>query len=221
MKKKQRFYVVWVGKKVGVFDSWTECKKSVDGFEGAKYKGFDSEKEAMQAYKSNYYDYCKEAKQENNKRITIETKSIKKGDFLYDSQLPIIDSIATDAACSGNPGVMEYQGVYIKTGKRIFYYKTELGTNNIGEFLGIVHGLSYLKRHNLPQPLYTDSVNAMKWVKKKKCMTKLPENNKTKDLFDYIRRAELWLENNTYSTQIIKWNTDSWGEIPADFGRKK
>jgi ribonuclease HI len=221
MVKKQRFYVVWEGRKNGIFNNWAKCKESIDGYEGAKYKAFDSEMEALQAYKQSYYDYYKQVNKEKPKTIPLQHKTIKKGDVLFDSQLPIIDSIATDAACSGNPGVMEYQGVYIKTGKRIFYYKSELGTNNIGEFLGIVHGLSYLKRHNLSQPLYTDSVNAMKWVKKKKCMTKLPENNKTKALFDYIHRAELWLENNTYSTQIIKWNTDSWGEIPADFGRKK
>ena len=41
-----------------------------------------------------------------------------------------------------------------------------------------------------------------------------------KDLFDYIARAEAWLRENTYTTEIIKWDTDSWGEIPADFGRK-
>ncbi|MCH3924477.1 MAG: ribonuclease H family protein [Bacteroidales bacterium] len=212
---KKKYYVVWVGRKIGIFEQWKDCKASVEGIENARYKSFLTEKEAKQAYNSPYYNYF-------NKNDNTKLKQTKQEDLSYlSNQLPIIDSIATDAACSGNPGVMEYQGVYIKTGKRIFYYKADYGTNNIGEFLGIVHGLSYLKRHNLRQPLYSDSVNAIKWVKKKKCQTKLELNSKTKELFDYIHSAERWLENNTYTTQIIKWDTEHWGEIPADFGRKK
>ena len=133
----------------------------------------------------------------------------------------IANSLAVDAACSGNPGVMEYQGVRTYDKERMFHVKFELGTNNIGEFLALVHGLSYLKKHNLAQPLYTDSVNAMAWVKQKKCKTKLERNEKTEELFRYIERAEAWLRANTYTTQILKWDTDNWGEIPADFNRKK
>ena len=136
------------------------------------------------------------------------------------ANLPIYESISTDAACSGNPGIMEYRGVYTKNGDTLFYYKHKRGTNNIGEFLGIVHGLSYLKKHNLSHPLYTDSKTAIAWVRQKKCKTKLTPDESNKDLFDYIHRAEQWLENNSYTTEILKWDTESWGEIPADFGRK-
>lgn len=209
MAKRKKYYVVWNGRKCGVFDSWDECKQSVSGFEKAKYKSFDTLSEAEKAYASDpdRYIFSKP------KTPTVKQSSLTAG-------LPILDAIATDAACSGNPGVMEYRGVYIKTGKTLFHYKHPKGTNNIGEFLGIVHGLSYLKRRGLTQPLYTDSVNAIKWVREKKCKTTMKQDERNKDLFDYIARAERWLQENDYTTQIIKWETELWGEIPADFGRK-
>ena len=209
MAKKSKYYVVWNGKKTGVFDNWKDCEESVKGFEGAKYKSFDSLEQAQKAFNDNPDKFISKNKKTKPVLQTILT-----------ANLPIYESISTDAACSGNPGVMEYRGVYVKTGKTLFHYKHPKGTNNIGEFLGIVHGLSYLKRHGYTQPLYTDSVNAIKWVEQKKCKTKMQPDETNKDLFDYIARAEAWLRENTYTTEIIKWDTDSWGEIPADFGRK-
>jgi len=126
-----------------------------------------------------------------------------------------------DAACSGNPGKMEYRGVCVATGEEIFHFgPLEGGTNNIGEFLGIVHALALLKQQNNAIPVYSDSTNAIKWVKKKKCNTKLKPTNENKYLFELISRAEKWLTENDYPNPIIKWETDKWGEIPADFGRK-
>lgn len=209
MAKKTKYYVVWNGRKTGVFDSWKACEESVKGFEGATYKSFDSLEQAQKAFNDNPDKFISK----NNK-----TKPVLQ--TILTANLPIYESISTDAACSGNPGVMEYRGVYTKNGDTLFYYKHQRGTNNIGEFLGIVHGLSYLKKHNLSHPLYTDSKIAINWVKQKKCKTKLTPDESNKDLFDYIHRAEQWLENNSYSTEILKWDTESWGEIPADFGRK-
>ena len=146
-------------------------------------------------------------------------------DWRHDTvlQLPaevVANAWAVDAACSGNPGPMEYQAIDLATGAQVFHFGPMHGTNNIGEFLGIVHGLSYLKRRGLTQPLYTDSVNAIKWVREKKCRTTMKQDENNKDLFEYIARAEKWLQENDYTTQILKWETDVWGEIPADFGRK-
>lgn len=130
------------------------------------------------------------------------------------------DAWAVDAACSGNPGPMEYQAIDLQTGVQVFHFGPMKGTNNIGEFLAIVHGLSYLKKHHLNQIIYSDSVNAMSWVRQKVCKSKLVEDATTAELWDYVHRAEQWLRTNTYTTEIRKWDTDRWGEIPADFGRK-
>jgi ribonuclease HI len=132
----------------------------------------------------------------------------------------IENSISVDAACSGNPGEMEYQGVYTATGSQVFIKKFPLGTNNIGEFLAIVHGLAFQKQHKMNVPIYTDSKIAITWVKAKKCRSKLPVNEQTKGLYEVVKRAEVWLRNNTYSQPLLKWDTRNWGEIPADFGRK-
>ncbi len=202
----KKVYVVWKGRKTGVFESWEECKGAIEGYNGAQYKGFENKTQAEYAYA-------------HPSSVKTDYNKPKRNPGVSKSQI-IWDSLSVDAACSGNPGVMEYQGVHTKLKKTIFYQKYPLGTNNIGEFLAIVHGLSHLKKTGLKLSIYTDSRTAMSWVKKKKCKTKLPENAKTKSLFDVVRRAEKWLQENDFDTPILKWDTKSWGEIPADFGRK-
>lgn len=209
---KKKYYVVWEGKKRGVFTSWAACKQSIDGHPGAQYKSFANLDMAQKASKGNYEDY----KGVNTKKKELTDK--EKAAF----GKPIPNSIAVDAACSGNPGLMEYRGVATSTSTQLFIqgpYKS--GTNNIGEFLALVHGLAWLKNKKQPtMPIYSDSKIAISWVRQHKCNTKLPVNEDTKVLFDLIERAELWLKNNSFQNPILKWETKAWGEIPADFGRK-
>ena len=128
---------------------------------------------------------------------------------------------AVDAGCSGNPGPMEYQAVDLQTGAQVFHYGPVHGTNNIGEFLAIVHALALMEQRGInDKVVYSDSYNAILWVKKKQCKTKLVRNEQTENLFKMIVRAENWLRTHTISTPVIKWETAKWGEIPADFGRK-
>lgn len=211
MAKKTKFYVVWKGKRPGIYESWKDCKAAITGYAGAEYKSFESFDQAKKAYNGNYADYRGSKK---------EKTSLSKEDLLKIGQ-PNYHSISVDAASSGNPGVMEYQGVDTKTGKKLFKQGPfEQGTNNIGEFLAIVHGLAFLKERKSDRIIYTDSRTAMSWVRKKKCNTKLELNEGNKALFNLINRAEIWLKKNQYQTPIVKWETKAWGEIPADFGRK-
>lgn len=211
MAKKEKFYTVWKGKHPGIYDTWKDCKAAIDGFKGAQYKSFGSFAEAKKAYNGNYSDY--KGKKKQPAKLSA-ADALKYG-------TPNYNSISVDAASSGNPGVMEYQGVDTKTGKKLFKQGPfQQGTNNIGEFLAIVHGLAYLKKNNSDRIIYTDSRTAMSWVRKKNCNTKLEENAKNKELFVMIRRAVEWLKTNSYGTPVVKWETKVWGEIPADFGRK-
>lgn len=133
----------------------------------------------------------------------------------------MLDALAVDAACSGNPGPMEYRGVFVRTGQQVFKIgPLEGGTNNIGEFLAIVHGLALQEQRGTRFPIYSDSVNAQIWVRQGFCKTKLEENETNAPIFDMIRRAETWLRTHSFRVPIIKWETKMWGEIPADFGRK-
>lgn len=207
---KQKFYVVWEGVTPGVYTSWTDCQLQIKGYEGAKYKSFDTREEAEHALSASPYAYIGKNAKNKNEKIS--------SDLLPPS---VIDnSLAVDAACSGNPGPMEYRGVHIASRQEIFHFGPMKGTNNIGEFLAIVHGLALLKQKGFDMPIYSDSVNAISWVRQKKCKTKLPRNEETEALFQLIERAERWLSTNTYTTRILKWETKEWGEIPADFGRK-
>lgn len=208
MKEKNKYYVVWEGKTRGIFSSWEKCKTSVDGFPNAKFKGFPTKELAEKAFSENYQKFFTK-KEESLDYQQFINKEIK------------VPSIAVDAACSGNPGVMEYKGVDVISKKEIFRMSPmEGGTNNIGEFLAIVHALALLKKNNLNYPIYSDSKIAIGWIFSKKCKTNISPNKVNQQIFDLINRAENWLKENSFSNQILKWDTKTWGEIPADFGRK-
>ena len=211
MKSSKKYYVVWKGRIPGIYSSWAEAKDQIDKFEGAVYKGFEDLDAARQAYESEFGKYVGRSSDSATKN-KLTSSTVGK---------PIKDSIAVDAACSGNPGDMEYQGVFVKTGQKLFHQGPhKQGTNNVGEFLALVHALAYCKKNALALPIYTDSLNAMSWVKNKKAKTKLFKTAQNENLFDLIERAEYWLSTNSYENKILKWETQFWGEIPADFGRK-
>jgi ribonuclease HI len=219
MAKSKKYYVVWEGVTPGIYDSWAACQLQIKGYPAARYKSFKTREEAVAAFGGNASDH-------------MDTRILAKGQApgssvakpaaypaLFAKEI-IWDSISVDAACSGNPGVMEYQGVDTKSRYQFFHQKFELGTNNIGEFLAIVHALAMFKKEGKSTPIYTDSRNAMLWVKNKKCKTTLVKNARTAIVHELIARAETWLKSNTYDNKILKWETEKWGEIPADFGRK-
>jgi len=203
--------VVWKGKRPGIYGSWADCKAQIEGFKGAQYKSFSVFDRAKKAFNGNYLEYKGKSK---GKGGLSQKELLKIGE-------PNYNSISVDAASSGNPGKMEYQGVDTKTKRKLFKQGPfEQGTNNIGEFLALVHGLAFLKQKKSNRVIYSDSRIAIGWVKKKKCGTKLQKNAKNASLFQLIERAEDWLKKNSYNTPIVKWETRAWGEIPADFGRK-
>jgi ribonuclease HI len=208
-QKKQKYYVVWQGHTPGIYSSWEKCLSQVKNYPNARYKAFASKAEAEEAY----YDGPQTTTKNKAKSISAPTHS--KPGF-------IADSLSVDAACSGNPGIMEYRGVWTADKTELFHLGPfQQGTNNIGEFLAIVHGLALLAKKGDDQTIiYSDSRTAIAWIKRKKANTKLTPNAKNADLFDLIRRAEKWLKEHQWKNPILKWETDTWGEIPADFGRK-
>ena len=146
-------------------------------------------------------------------------------DYRHDTVLPLPPEVeanawAVDAACSGNPGKMEYRGVDLRTGAEVFHFGPIFGTNNIGEFLAIVHALALLEQRGETLTIYSDSRNAQLWIRQRRCKTKVARNAKTEAVYTYIERAERWLQTHSFTNKIRKWKTDEWGEIPADFGRK-
>lgn len=201
--------MVWQGVNPGIYDNWTETQLQIAGFPGAKYKSFKTKEAAESAYHDSYEEHT----------VKKEKKDIPQE---FDKSIIIEDSISVDAACSGNPGEMEYRGVVTYTGVEIFRKGPfKRGTNNIGEFLALIHAAAQLKKEgNTTTTIYTDSRTAMAWVRKKHVKTVLKKTKSNEILFKLIARAEKWLQNNTIENPVIKWETKEWGEIPADFGRK-
>ena len=217
-KQKAKFYVVWQGREAGIYDSWAACEAQVKGV-AAKYKGFATRQEAEQAFADGYEKHISFTPRTTSSATVPPTTPLSLDDMLkYGVKLP---ALAVDAACSGNPGKMEFRGVIADTSTQVFHRGPYIGgTNNIGEFLAIVLGLAYLKQKNLPWALYSDSKTAIAWVRQKQCKTKIEWTAKNQDLLLAVRAAEKWLHENTWTTPIYKWDTEHWGEIPADFGRK-
>ena len=206
---KSKYYVVWQGRIRGVFDNWNDCKTQVHEFEDAKYKSFETKPEAEKAFIEGYKNYYKK-------------NSTNKFTALFDSnEPPILNSLSVDASCNTVTGQMEYQGVH--TGTKELWFKQgpfPKASNNIGEFLALVHGLALLQQKNINIPIYSDSITAIAWVRQKKHKSIVLPTEQNEVIFDLLVRAEFWLQNNAFKTPIIKWDTKKWGEIPADFGRK-
>lgn len=205
---KTKHYVVWEGKTPGVYDSWAACKAQVDGVAGAKYKSFDSKAEAEQAWKAGW------------KRSFAQDRTSAKAAAAPKAAIDY-DSISVDVGTRGNPGPIEYKGVDTRTGEVLFSYgPIRKGTNNLGEFLAIVHALAYLKQQGSEKTVYSDSRTAIKWVKQKDVATSLPRDESTREVWTLVDRALQWLQANHYRNKLLKWETTEWGEIKADYGRK-
>jgi len=209
--EKKKFYVVWKGRTTGIFDNWGDCHKAIHGFPGAEYKGFENLAQAEKAYEENYQKHTN--KTSKPRELSAEEKK--------SAGIPVWESISVDAAWNTDTKMMEYKGVETKTGKIIFHRGPfHDGTNNVGEFLAIVHALAFCKQRGIQIPIYSDSRTAISWIKNKKAKTELKQSEKNKNLFEMIARAEKWLHENSYRNKILKWETVAWGENPADFGRK-
>ena len=211
MAKSKKYYVVWVGARPGVYENWNDCKAQITAYPGAKYKSFPTQSEAVKAFRGQADTYVGK-----NAPLRKKVKTPPSDNTI------IWESLSVDAACSGNPGIMEYQGVHTQT-KEVFFrmgpYRDS--TNNIGEFLALIHGLALLKKHNKPHHvIYTDSRTALSWIRNKKVKTTLTRSRENSEVFDMVERGVQWLKDNAITNPLIKWDTKNWGEIPADFGRK-
>lgn len=224
---KKKYYVVWEGRQPGIYDDFEDALEQVEGYPNARYKGFDSSDEASEAYRRG----MPEAKSANLGSL-LAGASMKKKEKGKKSQgksemdwrdFPEIDRTAwaVDASCMGNPGRMEYRGVDLATGEEIFRVGPfEDATNNIGEFLAIVHAFALMEQRGESHDIYSDSVSGMAWARKKKINTQLQATPRNAKVFDLMARGIAWLMRHTPRGKMMKWHTDIWGEIPADFGRK-
>lgn len=217
----KKFYTVWVGHNPGVYDSWEDAREQIVDFPEARYKAYNTPEEAADAFRR--YTYRNDIRELGRLLTTSPEKKLPSAGKPDYFSFPEIDlnGWAVDASCLGNPGVMEYRGVELMTGREIFRVgPLQDGTNNIGEFLAIVHALALMAQKGEWHTVYSDSVSGMAWVRNRRVKTTLQPTDRNKKLFDLLYRAMAWLNTHHYPTKILKWQTELWGEIPADFGRK-
>lgn len=227
MSYYKRFYAVFVGRQPGVYDDFNDAMEQLDGFEGAVFKSYESPQEAAEAFRrfesrsdsqqiGALLMNATEHKPKSRQTDRIETKT----DYFAFPEIDL-NGWAVDASCMGNPGVMEYRGVELMSGKELFRVGPfKKGTNNIGEFLAIVHALALMAQRGEKHPVYSDSVSGMAWVRNRKVKTQLKRDASTEPVFKMMERALIWLNTHHYDVPIRKWDTDRWGEVPADFDRK-
>lgn len=221
MAEKRKFYVVWEGRAPGVYDSWDEAFEQVQAYPGARYRSFRSQEEAVEAFRRGAAE--SDARDLGRLLVGATEHCTAEGEPADYRLIPGIDldGWAVDASCLGNPGVMEYRGVSLATGEEIFRVGPfRDATNNIGEFLAIVHALALMFQKGEWHTIYSDSLSGMAWVRRKQVKTTLKRTPANEKVFQLMERALLWLNVHAYSCRILKWQTDLWGEIPADFGRK-
>lgn len=215
-----KYYVVFKGHNPGVYDNWDEVKEQTNGFPGALFKGYSTSREATEAYR-NYTG----VEDRNELFRLISNPPVKSDNTSAEAwkQNPEIDSEAwaVDASCLGNPGKMEYRGVDLKSGKVIFQIGPfEDATNNIGEYLALVHAMALMAKRGEYHNIYSDSRTAMSWWRNKRIKTNLKETPRNAKVFELLARASVWVNTHRFPAKVMKWQTERWGEIPADFGRK-
>lgn len=226
MALRRKYYTVWVGAAPGVYDSWTECQLQIKGYPGARYKSFDSQEAAVEAFRGRPEDSMG-MMQTIARHMVSRPAEVPKVDGVRDyTSIPGIrlDAIAVDGACAGNPGVMEYRAVRVADGVEVFRRGAAgnlIGTNNIGEYLAIVHLAATLAaKGDSSTPIYSDSRTALSWIRRGASKTSLERTPRTAATLDLLARADRWIKENRIKNPVLKWDTDNWGEIPADFGRK-
>ncbi|WP_168120215.1 ribonuclease H family protein [Paenibacillus sp. HB172176] len=233
---KSKYYVVWVGKKTGVFPTWAECQAQVNGEKDAKFKSYETKALAEAAFKDGWRKHWGAGKSNsassgagassNSGKArkspgTGKASSPKQTILALDESSIDYDSISVDVGTRGNPGPVEYKGVDTQTGDILFYVgPIPNGTNNLGEFIAVVHALDYLKKQGSTKTIYSDSKTALAWLRNKKVASSLKRDASTARIWELTDNALKWLQTNSYKNKVLKWNTEEWGEIRADFGRK-
>lgn len=215
----RKYYVVWEGRQPGVYDNWEDAEQQVANWPDAKYKSYKSKVEAIEAFRKNS---ASDVEALASLLLQADGHNISKPKLPWIGK-PGIDcnGVAVDASCLGNPGTMEYRGVTLADGKEIFRMGPfKKSTNNIGEYLALVHILALCEKKNVRCTIYSDSKTAMAWLRRKGCKTTLKRTSENADSFALLDRADLWVRTHVWNNPVVKWNTSEWGEIPADFGRK-
>ena len=192
MKTNKPYYVVWQGHRPGVYDTWTECKAQITGFDRPQYKKFSTRYQAFHAYQ----------------------KGSSYRENLRASDLPVFEkkSILINASTDTQRNLTSYYGLYLNSNRRMFSNTISSADKRIGLFLAAVKALSILHKHRTLLPVYTESLEIISAVKDKRFVALNPQAESAKVNL-YVRVALAWLEKHP-PPPLLHWNAAYWGELP-------
>lgn len=162
-----KLYAVHKGRKPGIYTTWEECKKQVDGFNGPIYKKFDNRTSAELFLKNGFNQ---KSLDKFSKKQNIIKKVDEKNEKILDELLKDQENrvfIYTDGSCIRfkNGITKAGYGIYIPE-KNIRVSEPLLNqkqTNNRAELTSILECVKYLKKDDLKKELIiiTDSAYSM------------------------------------------------------------
>ena len=157
------YYAVKKGRTPGVYLTWDECKKQVDGFAGAIFKKFNRENEALDFVNGETFVFgvVGKGKSRKEKLANADTAGgylTKQEDVIViDPDAQLVD-LYTDGACSGNPGKGGYG--YAVVVNDVLSLKGSGGllatTNNQMEIKAVIEGLKVIPE-NYSVVVHSDS----------------------------------------------------------------
>ena len=153
----KKFYVVWQGRKTGIFNDWATCKQQIEKFSGAQYKSFPTLDEAQEAFSGSSSSNSTAKSASGTTASGTKKRSNTNGVKTYTAKeidaMDMNTKIYTDGGCEPNPG---------KAGSGIAVYRDEIidelwyglfnsyGTNNTAE-LNALHYAMRIADHESKQ----------------------------------------------------------------------
>ncbi len=153
----KKIYCVKAGRKTGIYHTWDECKKQVDGFSGAIYKSFLKMDEAV----SYMGDVSEKAKPEST---NITEKPLKSN---TDKAIAYVDGSYKHETREFSCGaVLFYKGDEKHFSKKYDDPSLAEMRNVAGEIMGSVTVIRYCLENNIPEiDVYHDYEGISRWAK--------------------------------------------------------
>ena len=165
MGSKKKYYAVKAGHKPGIYETWDECKKNVDGYPGAQYKSFKTLKEAEDFLVTGYV--YKERDTRTLEEVLEARAQEEKEDGSASEAVAYVDGSFNSETEEYSYGMVIYHGGNVFEDSMCFNNPDMVSLRNIaGEIEGSMHAISYCLEHGIKSvDIYYDYIGIEKWAK--------------------------------------------------------
>lgn len=89
---------------------------------------------------------------------------------------------------------VSYLGTNLKTGEKIFKHIEPEGSQDLIEYMGIIHAMMYIKKNSFePHVIFSKMPEIIDWIKQKRYKSTAIRNDKNSFFFEKLDRADRWL----------------------------